>query len=124
MNKTKDPITRSYKKKKKLFENKIDYFPFSPAHTRTHLYLIHQTIRVDVSHAQKEDEFAPNGVKQFDRGCESSREQIRLRIPVRDGPRAIRPTYTDILYIYIYIVFLAMRGKIKDSKPFERAQSF
>lgn len=63
MNKTKNPITRSYKKKKKkLFENEIDYFPFSLAHARAHLYLIHQTIRADVLHAQKEDEFAPNGV--------------------------------------------------------------
>lgn len=103
MNKTKDSITRSYKKKN-YSRTKSTISPFLlHAYTHTHLYLIHQTIRADVSHAQKEDEFAPNGVKQFDRGCESSREQIRLRIPVRDGPRATRPTYTKTIYIYSFL---------------------
>lgn len=115
MNKTKDPITRWYKKKKKLFENKIDYFPL---HTQAHIHA--HTFIADTSNDWC---FAcTKGGRICPEWCETVQQRLWIipranKVAYPDGPRAIPSTYTETIYIDRFPI----RGKIKDSKPFERA---
>lgn len=107
------------KKKKKLFENKIDYFPL---HTQAHIHA--HTFIADTSNDWC---FAcTKGGRICPEWCETVRQRLWIipranKVAYPDGPRAIPPTYTETIYIYIYIDRFPIRGKIKDSKPFERA---
>lgn len=98
MNKTKDPITRWYKKKKKLFENKIDYFPL---HTQAHIHA--HTFIADTSNDWC---FAcTKGGRICPEWCETVQQRLWIipranKVAYPDGPRAIPPTYTETIYIY------------------------
>lgn len=102
MNKTKNPITRSYKKKKKTIRERNRLFPLFSC-TRTRTFISNTSNDPGWCFAcTKGGRICPEWCEQFDRGCESSREQIRLRIPVRDGPRATRPTYKETTHTHTH----------------------
>lgn len=86
------------KKKKKLFENKIDYFPL---HTQAHIHA--HTFIADTSNDWC---FAcTKGGRICPEWCETVQQRLWIipranKVAYPDGPRAIPPTYTETIYIY------------------------